>query len=222
MFNIKQTFNFALYSFIMTDKKAHIINNAIDLFAEKGFEGTSIRDLATRAGVNVAMVNYYFGSKEKLFESMVAERASYTRGLLDEIANNPTYSDIEKIEHIVDSYINKLFTNRKFHRVLHQEMMLSHRETLQQSIVDHLYPNSLIIKNIIEAGIKKGAFKKVDAPLVIATMHGTINQVLLSKRMCNKLLNKDEHYIPYEDPRFTKRLSDHLKQLMRAHLLPQL
>lgn len=196
------------------------MNNAIDLFAEKGFEGCSIRDLATRAGVNVAMVNYYFGSKEKLFESMVAERASYTRGLLDEIANNPAYTDIEKIERIIDSYISKLFANRKFHRVLHQEMMLSHRETLQQSIVDHLYPNSLIIKNIIESAVKKGAFKKVDAPLVIATMHGTINQVLLSKRMCNKLLSKDENYIPYEDPRFAKRLSDHLKRLMHAHLLP--
>src|SRR3954453_18460676 len=102
----------------MTDKKAHIINHAIDLFAEKGFEGTSIRDLATRAGVNVAMVNYYFGTKEKLFESLVADRASYTRGLLDEIANNPDYSDIEKIDRIIDSYIAKLFTNRKFHRVL--------------------------------------------------------------------------------------------------------
>ena len=49
----------------MTDKKEHIINHAVELFAEKGFEGTSIRDLAARAEVNVAMVNYYFGSKEK-------------------------------------------------------------------------------------------------------------------------------------------------------------
>jgi AcrR family transcriptional regulator len=205
----------------MTDKKIHIINHAVELFAEKGFEGTSIRDLAARAGVNVAMVNYYFGSKEKLFESMVEERASYTRGLLDEIANNTDISDIEKMDRIIDSYIGKLFDNRKFHRVLHQEMMLSQRDTLQQAIVDILYPNSLIIKNVIEAGIKKGAFRKVDAPMVIATVIGTINQVLLSKRMCNKLLSKENDYMPYDDTRFVKRLSDHLKQLMHAHLLTQ-
>jgi len=36
----------------MTDKKEHIINKAIELFAEKGFEGTSIRDLAAKAEVN--------------------------------------------------------------------------------------------------------------------------------------------------------------------------
>src|SRR3954462_9040046 len=102
------------------DKREHIINTAIKLFATKGFEGTSIRDLAAKADVNVAMVNYYFGSKEKLFESMVEQRASYTKGLLDEIANNSSLSDIEKMDRIIDSYITKLFSNRKFHRVLHQ------------------------------------------------------------------------------------------------------
>jgi len=197
------------------------MNHALELFAEKGFEGTSIRDLAARAGVNVAMVNYYFGSKEKLFESLVEERSSYSRGILEEISKNASYTDIEKVDHIIDNYINKLFTNRKFHRVLHQEMMLNQRETLQQAIVNLLYPNSLIIKGVIETGIKRGVFKKVDPPLVIATIAGTINQLLLSKRMCIKLLGKEPGYIPYEDPRFVKRLGDHLKQLMRAHLLVQ-
>jgi len=203
----------------MTDKKTHIINHAIDLFAEKGFEGTSIRDLAARADVNVAMVNYYFGSKEKLFESIVEERASYTRGLLDEIAKNPKLTDIEKMEHMIDAYIHKLFTNRKFHRVLHQEMMLNQREALSQAIVEILYPNTLIIKSVIDAGMEKGVFKKVDTPLVIASIIGTINQVLLSKRMCIRLLDKEPDYVPYEDPQFMKRLGNHLKQLVHSHLL---
>ena len=99
-------------------------------------------------------------------------------------------------------------------------MMLNQRESLSQAIVDILYPNSLIIKNVLEAGMKKGAFRKVDAPMVIATIIGTINQVLLSKRMCNKLLNKEAGYVPYDDNKFAKRLADHLKQLMHAHLLP--
>ena len=208
-----------LLIFSMTDKKEHIINHAVELFAEKGFEGTSIRDLAAKADVNVAMVNYYFGSKEKLFENMVEMKASYTRGMLDEIAKNDSYTDIQKVELIIDSYIGKIFSNRKFHRVLHQEMMLSKREGMQQSIVDILFPNSLIIKGVIDAGIKKGSFRKVDSPLVIATIIGTINQVLLSKKMCNKLLNKEDGYIPYDDVKFRKRIGDHLKQVMRAHLL---
>src|SRR5256885_14188488 len=103
----------------MIDKKTHIIDAAVELFAEKGFEGTSIRDLATKADVNVAMVNYYFGSKEKLFESMVQLKAAYTRDMLEEIVNNKELSEIEKLDRIIDSYVTRLFSNRKFHRVIH-------------------------------------------------------------------------------------------------------
>ena len=167
----------------MTDKKTHIINTAIELFAEKGFEGTSIRDIATKADVNVAMINYYFGSKEKLFESMLEQKAAYTRGALEEIVTDKSLSEIEKLDRIIDNYVSKLFTNRKFHRVIHQELMLNEREVLQDAIVNILCPNSVLIRSVIEAGIKNGSFKKVDSLLAIASIIGTINQVLLSKKV---------------------------------------
>ncbi|HNO01068.1 MAG TPA: TetR family transcriptional regulator, partial [Chitinophagaceae bacterium] len=42
------------------------MKKAEKLFAEKGYNGTSVRDIAEKAGINLAMVSYYFGSKEKL------------------------------------------------------------------------------------------------------------------------------------------------------------
>ena len=44
-----------------------IMNVAEKLFAEKGFEGTSIREITTRAQCNLAAVNYHFGGKENLY-----------------------------------------------------------------------------------------------------------------------------------------------------------
>ena len=93
----------------MTDKKDHIINKAIELFAPKGFEGTSIRDLATAADVNVAMVNYYFGTKEKLFEAWWKRKPFSTRGSLEEIAKDKTLSSLEKIDKIIESYVEQVF-----------------------------------------------------------------------------------------------------------------
>jgi len=203
----------------MTDKKEHIINKAIELFAEKGFEGTSIRDLAAKAEVNVAMVNYYFGSKEKLFEAMVECKAAYLKGVIEEVSKDNSLTEIQKLERIVESYVNKMFSNRLFHRIIHQELMIHHRENIQDSIINILSPNSLAIRNIIESGIRKGTFRKVDAPLVIASIFGTFNQVLLSKKMCNKLLDKNPDYVPYEDPKFKKRLIDHLLDLLHTYLL---
>ena len=204
---------------IMTDKKEHIINKAIELFAEKGFEGTSIRDLAAKAEVNVAMVNYYFGSKEKLFEAMVELKAAYLKGVIEEVSKDNSLTEIQKLDRIIESYVNKMFSNRLFHRIIHQELMVHQRENIQDSIINIVSPNSLAIKNLIESGIRKGTFRKVDAPLVIASIFGTFNQVLLSKKMCNKLLDKNPEYVPYEDPKFKKRLIDHLLDLLHTYLL---
>ncbi|HVX25296.1 MAG TPA: TetR family transcriptional regulator [Parafilimonas sp.] len=203
----------------MKDKRTHIIETAMDLFAGKGYEGTSIRDIAEKASVNLAMVNYYFGSKEKLFEKIVEYKSSVTRGLLDEILKNEQLSSIEKIYAIIDSYVEKLFTHRSFHRLIYQELILNLRDELQNSIVSHLAPNSSIIKRIIETGIKNGEFKKVDVELTLASLMGTINQVLLSKKFCNKIMNKEDDYVPYDDIKFRKRVRNHLRQLMDAHLL---
>ncbi len=203
----------------MKDKRQQIMESTLQLFAEKGYEGTSVRDIAEKAAVNVAMVKYYFGSKEKLFEKMIEYKSSVTRGVLDEISHKEELACIQKIEFVIDTYVDKLFAHRIFHRLVQQELILNQRENLQCYIVDNFIPNALIVKSIIETGIKKGEFKKIDPELTIATINGTINQVLLSKKFCNRLMNKPDDYVPYEDVKFKKRVSNHLKQLMHAHLL---
>ncbi len=50
--------------------KDRLLDAAEGLFCEHGFKGTSIRDIASAAGCNIASVNYYFGSKEKLYEQV--------------------------------------------------------------------------------------------------------------------------------------------------------
>lgn len=50
--------------------KGRILDATEQLVAEQGFDGVSLRDITTGAGVNVAAVNYHFGSKEKLYEAV--------------------------------------------------------------------------------------------------------------------------------------------------------
>lgn len=56
------------------DTKDTILNAAEDLFAEQGFAATSLRQLTARAGVNLAAVNYHFGSKEDLAKAVLQRR----------------------------------------------------------------------------------------------------------------------------------------------------
>jgi len=56
------------------DTKTRILDAAERLFVEHGFEATSLRQLTTAAGVNLAAVNYHFGSKEELFQAVLTRR----------------------------------------------------------------------------------------------------------------------------------------------------
>src|SRR5690349_21071740 len=56
------------------DTKTRILDVAEGLFMEHGFEATSLRQLTSAAGVNLAAVNYHFGSKEELFQSVLTRR----------------------------------------------------------------------------------------------------------------------------------------------------
>ena len=81
----------------------------MNLFGQKGFEGTSVREIAALADVNLAMINYYFGSKEKLFESVVEYKSSYLKNVFEELINNRILSQIEKLDVVIDSYIARMF-----------------------------------------------------------------------------------------------------------------
>jgi len=59
--------------------RRHLVEAAITLFAERGFRDTSVRDLAARAGTNVAAVNYHFGSKEALYQVAMEQFSAHAR-----------------------------------------------------------------------------------------------------------------------------------------------
>ncbi|MBS1627395.1 MAG: TetR/AcrR family transcriptional regulator [Bacteroidetes bacterium] len=202
-----------------TDKKQHIIEKAIELFSEKGFEGTSIRDLANKAEVNIAMMNYYFGSKEGLFQQIVETRMATTRDKIEEIAINKTLSEIEKVDLIIELYVEGFLSQPGFHKMIQQEMLVTKREDMHEKLINTFIQNTNNFNSIIEKGIRKKAFKKVDAPLVFATIVGTANQVLKSKKICNVFIGHNKNYEPYKDTSFKERLITHIKQLIHAHLL---
>ena len=85
-----------------TDKKDQIIHAALELFGKQGYEGTSIRDICQEANVNLAMVNYYFGSKEGLFAAMIERKASAIKDRLQELVNNETMTPQEKIDSVIE------------------------------------------------------------------------------------------------------------------------
>ena len=55
------------------DPRQRLLETAGQIFAEKGFDGATVREICRRAGVNIAAVNYYFRDKERLYIEAVKE-----------------------------------------------------------------------------------------------------------------------------------------------------
>lgn len=200
----------------MPDKREQILVAAENLFAEKGFDATSVRELAKKAGVNIAMISYYFGSKEKLFESVVEYRTSYMRGKLQLLNQNEVLDPMAKIELVIDYYVDRIFSARSFHKILHREMMLKQRNAFHSNIAEILLRNAMEVKKIIREGQRKGYFRKVDAELVMVSVIGTITQCTMSEMLAAKLLRLNNEGL--SSPGYKKRLKKYLKDLMRSYL----
>lgn len=81
------------------------------VFTQKGFAATRTRDIAEEAGINLALLNYYFRSKEKLFEIVMMEKVHKLFGLIGPVLNDPVTQLGEKVERVADHYISMLIEN---------------------------------------------------------------------------------------------------------------
>lgn len=81
------------------------------IFTQKGFAGTRTRDIAEEAGINLALLNYYFRSKEKLFDIVMMEKVHKLFGIIGPTLNDPDTTIEQKVERMANHYIDMLMDN---------------------------------------------------------------------------------------------------------------
>lgn len=190
------------------------------LFAELGYEGTSTRMLASKAGINVAMLSYYFGSKEKLFEAVLEKNVGHTREKLLLIADADKDS-WQKLDDVIELYVNKVFSNLSFHKIIQREMSLQQRSEMNDVLTSTLALNMQVVVKIIQQGQGKQIFRDVDVHLTIVTLFGTIFNLINSAQLSAKVMNTESSENTLCNDATQTRLKSHLKELMRSHLSPR-
>ncbi len=92
-----------------TEEKIKIA--ARKVFTEKGYSAARTRDIADESGINLALLNYYFRSKEKLFDIVMMENMQQFLMAMRGVFNNETLSLTEKVAAIADNYVIMLKAN---------------------------------------------------------------------------------------------------------------
>lgn len=200
----------------LNDKQIQILEVAEELFAEKGFDGTSIRDISKVAKINVAMVSYYFGSKEKLLESLILHKTS---GLKEQLVHliDENLEPFDKINKLIALYINRINCNRGIYRVLHFELASKKRVLEIQSFSDIKKANLKSLELIIQEGQAKGVFRKdVIIPLLTPTILGTYFHFQMNKPFFEDILDlkTEEAFNNYVKTDLTKHIQQTIKALL--------
>ncbi|HEY0433651.1 MAG TPA: TetR family transcriptional regulator [Chitinophagaceae bacterium] len=202
-----------------SEKQIRIMEAAEELFAEKGFDGTSVRDVARDAGVNLAMISYYFGSKEKLMESLFKYRGEFIKMQLESMLQNREMSSLQKFYNLIDSYIERFIKQKCFHKIMTREQMMHLKGTMPRLIHDMKKRNQELVQQLISEGQKKGEFRKnIDVPLMMATLIGTVNHIITTQHYYQKLNNLEDLTDEEFKKHIKKKLSNHLKSLFKAIL----
>jgi AcrR family transcriptional regulator len=200
------------------EKQLQLLDVAEKLFATNGYEGTSVRDIAQEAGVNVAMISYYFGSKEKLLQNLILQRTERTSAILKELSRDDSMGPLEKINRIVDYYVDRMLDNRDFHTIMNRQISMAQDREIMDLLIEVKEQNSAMISEIIREGQRKNKFRNVNIPLTIGTVMGTISQVSMSRPFYCRLLKLDEQNDKDYFKKIRSKLKTHLKALLRSHL----
>lgn len=152
-----------------TEKQIHILDIAEELIAKKGYEGTSVRDICSRANINVAMISYYFGSKEKMMSYLYQYRVLKTRENFSEFADTTKEGKPEmQMREMIKYIVSQLFKYNYFHGFVTQE--LRHTENLKDELLDFYQLFVKKLDEVIKKGVASGVFTFTPKPEDILTM----------------------------------------------------
>lgn len=203
-----------------TDKKDHILDVAERVFADKGFDGASTRLISGEAGVNMAMLNYYFGSKEGLFLAIFERKIAHFQSILQNLGNNENFGPWEKMETYIELYGDKIVSNNCFQKLLYKEMVMDRGNELSDKLREMLLKNVGEVERILKEGINTGVFREdIDIPMVIAAIYGTKNYIINTPLMATSLLGYDIRDDEMIETKLKPQIKSFMKNLLKCYLL---
>jgi AcrR family transcriptional regulator len=204
-----------------SEKQVGILHAFEQLISAKGYAATSVRDIANAAKINVAMISYYFGSKEKLLEALFVYRISSTRLFLQSLLDNKLMNPFQKMEVLVQNFVDKWLSNFSFFQIMNREPALKELKKISKLLHSTKLGNQKMMSSLIEEGQSAQLFRTdIDSVLLMHSILGSIMSV------CN---NIDYLKIMYKSEQLSNdmfltqlrpKLNKHILQMITAALTP--
>lgn len=126
------------------------------VFTKKGFAAARVRDIAEEADINLSLVNYYFRSKEKLFELVMEENLQKLALTITSILNEEETSITTKVEQLVNFYIDLLLENPDLPTFILKELTVDSGFLIKRLKGKTQFPKIYFFKQLAEELAKNG------------------------------------------------------------------
>jgi AcrR family transcriptional regulator len=156
-------------------KKEFILKKAAQMFRDKGFAATSMRDLAETVGIEAASLYNHIRSKNEILETICFDVANRFTLFMDDMETG-TQPVIKKIDILLRFHIRQMIDSI-------EEVIVSDREWkhLDEPYLSNFHNQRRTYRKrfaaIIEEGIKNGEIKKIDAPTAVMIMLHAVNGI---------------------------------------------
>ena len=175
------------------------------LFLKKGYSATTTRDIAKESQINLALLNYYFTSKRRLFEIIMFETLYDFLNKMVEVYNDEETTIREKIELASSKYIDMIIAEPLLPTFILNELKNNPTNFLKMPTAKVIMKSQLISQ--YNDGVKKGIYKKVDSIHFITNILSLIvfpficspiimKMEKLNKTDFNKMMNQRKKLIP--------------------------
>ncbi len=144
------------------DSVAILQDVALDLFSQRGFHAVTIKDIAKATGLNAALIYYYFGSKEDLFQQSVQVAVDRAFEQFETLAQGHTAPD-QIIRDWIETHIKQRELIRKLVQVSLDYSKMEHRVPETDAAIRQFYDRErAVLSSAIRKGVRQKLFRKVD------------------------------------------------------------
>jgi AcrR family transcriptional regulator len=141
--------------------ESNILNAAKEIFERKGMAAARMQEIADEAGINKAMLHYYYRSKQLLFEAVFKSAFSMLAPQLNEIINADT-SIFEKIRNFSSNYISFVIKHPYLPNFIIQELNRN-PDFVKKLIAEKKFPNISKFKQQVNEKIEEGVIRPIKA-----------------------------------------------------------
>ncbi len=180
----------------MNKTKRKIFETSMKLFAEKGYDATSIEDITATVGVAKGTLYYHFSSKEEIFNFLIEEGIKLLQNSVD-IKTSKHNNYIDKIKAIVLIQIKIVAKYENIITILLSQFWGTKERNKKCQELVYQYIGK--IEKIVQEGIEKGEIKKGDTRAIASEIYGLICSTLVYKKREIENMNIMQLYHEYEN-----------------------